>query len=235
MQAALAAGVLVFLRGTGRVERGIAGERAPFSALLARPLIAAFVLGFAGHIQYGFFESIWGTLRRRPGRQRPDRGPLLQHFAVASLTLAPLGGRLADRGDYSRWLLVGFLGLAAVVVGYGRRSRRQSSWRSVCQGAVAAIAFPTLDAYLASRADPSIQGRIGGVQLRDDGRRGVQRPRRLLLYKLAPGLPFIVGGAVLAGLTIFAVSLIRRSEQPIAAGTLRPAPRCNHQSRSLAT
>ena len=33
----------------------------------------------------------------------------------------------------------------------------------LCQGAVAAIAFPTLDAYLASRADPSIQGRVQGA------------------------------------------------------------------------
>ena len=39
------------------------------------------------------------------------------------------------------------------------------------------------------------------------------------LYRFAPGLPFIVGGAVLAGMTIFAVGLIRRSDQPAPAGT----------------
>ena len=61
MEAVLAVGVLVFLRGAGRPgRRAVRGERVPLSALLVRPLVAAFLLGFAGHIQFGFFESIWG-------------------------------------------------------------------------------------------------------------------------------------------------------------------------------
>jgi MFS family permease len=222
MQAALAAGVLVFLRGTGRPGgRGIAGERAPFSALLARPLIAAFVLGFAGHIQYGFFESIWGLYVSDRGGNDLIVGLSFSTFAVANLAFAPLGGRLADRGDYPRWLLVGFLGLAAVVVGYGlAQSAPVILALGLCQGAVAAIAFPTLDAYLASRADPSIQGRVqGAFTSAMMAGAACSALGGSVLYKLAPGLPFIVGGAVLAGLTIFAVGSIRRAEQLVPAGT----------------
>jgi len=85
-------------------------------------------------------------------------------FAVANLALAPLGGRLADRGEYPRWLLVGFLGLATVMAGYGLAPGAPTILvLGLCEGAVAAIAFPTLDAYLAAKADPRIQGRIQGA------------------------------------------------------------------------
>ena len=48
-----------------------------------------------------------------------------------------------------------------------------------------------------------------------------------VLYKLAPGLPFVIGGAVLAVLTVVAVTLIRgteRSTHPATAATATPIP-----------
>jgi MFS family permease len=222
MEAALAVGVLAFLWGAGQPGRRRAkGERVPLSALLLRPLVAAFVLGFAGHIQYGFFESIWGLYVADRGGNDLMIGLSFSTFAIANLALAPLGGRLADRGEYPRWLLVGFLGLAAVMAGYGL-----APWvpailvLGLCEGAMAAIAFPTLDAYLASRADPRVQGRIQGAF--SSAMMAGAASSALggsFLYELAPGLPFVAGGTVLAGLAIVAVGLIRGTERSAQSAT----------------
>jgi MFS family permease len=230
LEAALAAGVLVFLRGAGRPGRRVeAADRVPLVSLFVRPLIGAFLLAFAGHIQYGFFESIWGLYVADRGGNDFLVGLSFSAFAVANLALAPLGGRLADSGNYSRWLLIGFLGLAAVVTGYGL-----VPWVPVilalglCQGAVAAIAFPTLDAYLAAKADPRIQGRIQGM-FSSSMMAGAATSALggSVLYKVAPGLPFVIGGAALAAVTIVAVGLIRGTAQPARSVTTpatAPAP-----------
>jgi MFS family permease len=150
-------------------------------------------------------------------------------FAVANLALAPLGGRLADRGDYSRWLMVGFLGLAVVMAGYGL-----VPWvpailvLGLCEGAVAAIAFPTLDAYLAAHADPRVQGRVQGA-FSSSMMAGAASSALggSVLYKHSPGLPFVIGGAALAVLTVVAVTLIRgavRSTREATATAMTPVP-----------
>jgi MFS family permease len=230
MEAALAAGVLAFLRGAGRPgRRGTRSERVPLSALLVRPLVAAFLLGFAGHLQYGFFESIWALYVADRGGGDVAIGLSFSTFAIANLALAPLGGRLADHGDYPRWLLFGFLGLAVVMVGYGF-----APWvpaillLGLCEGAAAAIAFPTLDAYLASRADPRIQGRIQGAF--SSAMMAGAASSALggsVLYKLSPGLPFVLGGTMLAAFAIVAVGLIRgvgRTAQSGMEAVPVPAP-----------
>ncbi len=231
LEAALAAGVLVFLRGAGQPGRRTeAADRVPLAALLVRPLIGAFLLAFAGHIQFGFFESIWGLYVTDRGGNDFLVGLSFSTFAVANLALAPLGGRLADRGDYPRWLLVGFLGLAAVVTGYGLVPWVPAILAlGLCQGAVAAIAFPTLDAYLAANADPRIQGRIQGM-FSSSMMAGAATSALggSVLYKVAPGLPFVVGGVALAVVTIVAVGLIRGSGQAarsvsVPAGAPQPA------------
>jgi MFS family permease len=231
MEAVLAIGVLVFLRGAGRPgQRPATADRVPLAALFVRPLIAAFLLAFAGHLQYGFFESIWGLYVADRGGSDFAIGLSFSTFAVANLALAPLGGRLADRGDYARWLLVGFLGLAAVMTGYGLVPWVPAILAlGLVEGAVAAIAFPTLDAYLAAKADPRVQGRTQGMF---SSSMMVGAASSALggsaLYKVAPGLPFIVGGAALAAVTIVAIGLIRGSGQesrsaPVPAGAPLPA------------
>jgi MFS family permease len=228
MEAALSLGVLAFLRGAGRPGGcTAAADRVPLAALVVRPLVAAFLLAFAGQLQYGFFESIWGLYVADRGGSDFAIGLSFSTFAVANLTLAPLGGRLADRGDYGRWLLVGFLGLAAVMMGYGL-----APWvpailaLGLCEGAAAAVAFPTLDAYLASRADPRVQGRIQGM-FSSSMMAGAASSALggSVLYKFAPGLPFVLGGAALATVTIVAVGLIRGvtpSSRTDAAPALAP-------------
>lgn len=230
LEAGLAVGVLVLLRGAGRPgQRPTAADRVPLAALFVRPLIAAFLLAFAGQLQYGFFESIWGLYVADKGGSDFAIGLSFSTFAVANLAFAPLGGRLADRGDHGRWLLVGFLGLAAVMAGYGLVPGVPPILAlSLCEGAVVAIAFPTLDAFLAAKADPRVQGRVQGVFISAMTAGAASSALGgSVLYKLAPGLPFMIGGGVLAVVTIVAVGLIGGTRQPtrsIAAPAASPMP-----------
>jgi MFS family permease len=230
LEAALAVGTLVFLRGAGRPgRRAGAADRVPLAALFVRPLIGAFLLAFAGHIQYGFFESIWGLYVADRGGSDVAIGLSFSTFAVANLALAPLGGRLADRGAYARWLLVGFLGLAAVVTGYGLVPWVPAILAlGLCEGAFAAIAFPTLDAFLAARADPRVQGRVQGM-FSSSMMAGAATSALggATIYHIAPGLPFVLGGAALAVVTLVAVGLIRgtgQAAQSVTAPAAGPAP-----------
>src|SRR4051812_3115853 len=112
IEAGLAVGVTVLLRGAGRPgQRAVQSEQVSLAILFVRPLLGAFLLAFVGHLQYGFFESIWGLYIADLGGSDLAIGLAFSTFAVANLLLSPFGGRLADRGDHPRWLLVGFLGL----------------------------------------------------------------------------------------------------------------------------
>ena len=216
MEAALAVGVLVFLRGAGRRGGATdAGERMPLSAMLVRPLVGAFLLAFAGHLQYGFFESIWALYVADRGGSDLAIGLSFSTFAVANMTLAPFGGRLADRGNHARWLLVGFLGLAAVMVGYGLVPWMPAILAlGLLEGAIAAIAFPTLDAYLVANADPRFQGRIqGAFSSAMMAGAATSALGGAAIYHIAPGLPFVLGGALLAVVTLVAVAMIRTTEK----------------------
>ena len=111
----------------------------------------------------------------------------------------------------------------------------------LCQGAVAAIAFPTLDAYLASRADPRIQGRIQGA-FSSSMMAGAASSALggSVLYKLAPGLPFVARRRRRwPVVTIVAVGLIRgggagrRGQTGSRRDTAPATPRSDHRSRSL--
>lgn len=225
IEAGLAVAVVVLLRGEGRPgQRAVASERVPLALLFARPLLAAFLLAFVGHLQYGFFESIWAPYVADLGGSDLLIGLSFSTFAITNLLFAPFGGRLADRGEHARWLLVGFLGLAAVMIGYGL-----VPWvpgilvLGLCEGAVAAIAFPTLDAFLAAQADPRVQGRVQGMfSSAMMAGAAASALGGSFLYAVAPGLPFVVGGAAVALLAIVAVGLIRGTGWPLQSGAASP-------------
>jgi MFS family permease len=146
-------------------------------------------------------------------------------IAIARMALLPWGGRLADRGDQARLLLVGFGGLAIVVAAYGA-----SPWLvgilvlGFAEGAAAAIALPALDAFVAGRADPRMQGRVQGM-FNSSMMAGATFSALggSMLYRLSPGLPFIAGGIIIGVVTILAVGMIRRSGVP-APAVAAPAP-----------
>lgn len=224
IDATLAIGVVVLLRGHGRPgSRGVADDRLPLSAALGRALIGAFLLAFASNIPVGIVESIWALYIADKGGSDLLVGISFTTIAIARVLLLPWGGRLADSGDQSRLITIGYLGLATVLMAYGA-----SPWvvgilvLGFAEGAAAAIALPALDAFVAGRADPRIQGRVQGM-FNSSMMTGatVSAVGGSMLYRVSPGLPFMVGGLAVGALTLLAVGLIRGAPLP-APGTTIP-------------
>lgn len=222
----LAVGVVVLLRGHGRPgSRQAEGDHLPLSALFNRALIGAFLLAFVSNVPLGLVESIWALFIADKGGSDLMVGVSFSTIAIARMVLLPWGGRLADRGDQARLLLVGFGGLAIVVAAYGA-----SPWLvgilvlGFAEGAAAAIALPALDAFVAGRADPRMQGRVQGM-FNSSMMAGATFSALggSMLYRLSPGLPFIAGGIIVGLVTLLAVGLIRRSGAP-ASTVAAPAP-----------
>ena len=211
IEAGLAVGVILLLRGKSRPAVPNGGERVPLSALLTRPLLGAFLLAFVGHFPMGFIESIWALYVLDRGGSELVVGISFSAIAISKLVLQPFGGRLADRGNQPRLLLAGFLAMALAIIAYGLMP-----WAAgiivigFIEGAAAALAYPALDAYVASKADPRIQGRVQGTfsSLMMAGAT-VSAVGGALLYGVAPGLPFVVGGIAMGMLTCVAFVLIR--------------------------
>jgi MFS family permease len=82
------------------------------------------------------------------------------------------------------------------------------------EGAIVSFTQPVADAYLASIADPRVQGRVQGAYV-TIGMAGAAISALLgsVLYGIAPVVPFLVGGAVMAALTVVAVYFVRETEQ----------------------
>ncbi len=215
MEAALAAGVLVFLRGAGRPGRRTeAADRVPLAALFVRPLIGAFLLAFAGHIQFGFFESIWGLyVPTAAGTISWSGSPLARSpsriwcwprsegdWPTAATTHA---GCWSDFSVWRRsWPAMGWcrgsrdpgprtLSRAPLPRSPSRRSTPTSPRRPIRDPR--AHPRDVRSSMMAGAATSALGGSI--------------------LYRVAPGLPFVIGGAALAMVTIVAVGLIRSSGQ----------------------
>ncbi|MBX6342238.1 MAG: MFS transporter, partial [Thermomicrobiaceae bacterium] len=216
LEVAVALSVLALLRGHGRPAAASAeGERAPLRALLARPLVGAFILAFAGQFQIGLFSGIWSIYLDDLGASDLQLGLSYSTFSIAFLLLAGLGGRLADRPNRARRLLLANLAMAGIILGYGLiPSVTAILILGLFEGTVATIFQPTLDAYLAGVADPGTQGRVQGA-FSTIGMAGAALSALFssVLYELGRPVPFLVGSAVLVALTVLAVGLIRQVER----------------------
>mgnify|MGYP001331277524 CR=1 FL=1 len=200
--------------------RASSAEPVPFSSLLTRPLIGAFLLAFAGQFQTGLFSGIWSIYLADRGASDLAIGLSYSTYSIAFMVLAPFGGRLADRTPRWRKLLVANLLFSLVVASYGvLPSVTLVILMGLAEGAIGAVAQPTLDAYLASVADARVQGRVQGA-FATTGMAGAAISAFLgsVLYALGAPVPFAVGGTVLALLTLVAAALIREAEQRRAGG-----------------
>lgn len=192
-------------------------ERVPFSELLSRPLAGAFILGFAAQFQFGLFSGIWSIFMKDLGASDLELGLSFSTFSVSFMLVAPLAGRLADRGDRWRRLLLANLIYAAVIMLYGLIPSVPSILiLGLIEGAIVGTTQPAVDAYLSSVADPRIQGRVQGAFM-TIGMAGAAISALLgsVLYGFSLMLPFLVGGIVLLGLALIAVYLIRETEHKL--------------------
>lgn len=216
---ATAALALGWLRGAGR-QRSQHEEsvRLPISALFTSALVGAFVLGFGARILEGMFAGVWSIYMDDIGASDLEIGLSFATWSIAFMMFTPIGGRLADRGFRWRKLLVGNIVMAALIVCYGL-----VDWVplilfiGLIEGAVATITVPALDAYLASVADPRIQGRIQGTYA-TIGTAGAAVSAFLgtVLYQHSQLLPFLVSGGILIVITLAAIGLVRGAEERMA-------------------
>ena len=220
LEVVVAAGAMVYLRGAGRPGRAAhLSEQVSFMELLIRPLIGAFVLSFASQFLMGMFSGVWSIYLADLGASDFQIGLSFSTFSIAYLIMAPLGGRLADSGQRWRRLLLANLGLGAVIAGYGLIPHVPIILAlGLVEGSIATVAQPSLDAYLASVADPRVQGRVQGAFV-TVGMAGAAISALLgpVLYGSARMLPFVAGGIVLWLLAVVAVVLIRQAERERAA------------------
>jgi MFS family permease len=189
-------------------------EHVPFSELISRPLAGAFILSFAGQFQFGLFSGIWSIYMADLKASDFQIGLSFSTFSVTFMLLAPFTGRLADSSERWRRILVANLAYSVVVALYGIIENVPFILiLGLVEGAIVSFTQPVADAYLASVADPRVQGRVQGAFV-TIGMAGAAISALLgsVLYDISPVVPFLVGGGVMAALTCVAVYFVRETE-----------------------
>jgi MFS family permease len=223
----LGLGVLVLMilgrLSSNRPRPRVAGERVPYRALLAAPLVAAFVLAMGFEVPVGMFTGIWSVYLDDLGASEFELGISFTTFSVANLLFLPLGGRLADRTPRWRRLLILSSALGAIVVAYAIPSVPAILVLGALEGMVIALISPSVDAYLASVSDPRVQGRVQGAYT-TAGMVGAATSALFssVLYEAGRPVPFVTAGIALLLLSAVAVSLIRQAERT-GGPVMRPA------------
>lgn len=219
-----------WLRGIGgRKPIDHTNAKIPASAIFTSALIGAFVLGFGARVLEGMFAGVWSIYMDDIGASDMQIGLSFATYSVAFLLFTPIGGRMADRGLRWKKLLIGNMVLAALIMSYGLiHIVPLVLVIGLIEGAVATITVPALDAYLASVADPRIQGRIQGTYA-TIGTAGAAVSAFLgtALYQHSQLLPFAVAGGILVVITVAAIGLVRNAELNMAAmpvESLSPEP-----------
>lgn len=211
----LALVIVVWLRRVEpQREANITAETIPFAALFTRALIGAFILGFGARILEGLFVGIWSIYMADIGASDLEIGLSYAMWSIAFLIFTPWGGRLADRGQRWRKLLPANLVMAVLMIAYG-----QVQWVplillfALIEGALSTVTIPALDAYLASVADPRIQGRVQGT-FATIGTFGAATSAfaGTALYDYSQALPFAVAGGALIVLTLLGIGFMREGE-----------------------
>lgn len=212
-----------WLRGLGRRrEPDEVRVHIPASAMFTSALIGAFALGFGARIMEGLFAGVWSIYMDDIGASDLQIGLSFATWSIAFMLFTPIGGRMADRGFRWRKLLYGNIVMAALIISYGLiQFVPLILFIGLIEGAVSTITVPALDAYLATVADPRIQGRIQGTYA-TIGTAGAAASAFLgtILYQHSQLLPFLVAGGILVVITVSAIGLVRRAEEQMAAAPL---------------
>ncbi|MGA7671914.1 MAG: MFS transporter [Nitrolancea sp.] len=206
----------------------------PFRELISRPLAGAFILGFAGQFQFGLFAGIWSIYLKDLGASDFKIALSFSTFSVTFMLLSPFSGRLADRSERWRRILIANGVYAVIIALYGLIAFVPSILiLSLVEGGIVSFTQPATDAYLASVADPRIQGRVQGAFV-TVGMAGAAISALLgsVLYGIDPVVPFLGGGAVLIALTFVAVYFIRETEHNLK---LQPVVVMNDPRQSYVT
>ncbi len=227
IEAVVALGMLPYmLKLVPRPKKEQSNVKVPFRALISRSLAGAFILGFAAQFQFGLFSGIWSIYLKDLGASDLQLGLSFSTFSVSFMLLSPFTGRLADRAERWRRILLTSLLYAVVIALYGIVEVVPFILvLGLFEGAIVSFLQPATDAYLASVADPRIQGRVQGAFV-TVGMAGAAISALLgsILYSIAPVVPFLAGGIVLVALTLVAVYFVRETEHSLTLNPVTVVP-----------
>lgn len=207
-------------------ERTQAQDTHRLRTIFKLPLLGAYVLAFGDYLFLGFdltLLPIW--MHDHLGASAAVIGVAYMTWAVPSILLSPIGGRVADRAWRSILIYVFGLGQVPLYIMYGLAS---SAWVIVGLFAVHAVLYsfiqPAVDAHVAAasneNARASIQGMYSTIGLIGAfaGASGFTS-----LYALDFRLPLYVQGGVYCLCVLIGGTLIYLAE---ARGLVaRPSPR----------
>jgi MFS family permease len=206
---------------------GARSSRMPRRALFRLPLVGAYILAFGDYLYLGFdlaLMPLW--MHDHLGASVVVIGLAYVAWAIPSVVVTPVGGRVADRVRRSRLILIFGLAQVPIYVVYGLAT---TAWLVVGFFAVHAILYsyvqPAVDAHVAVASPVEARARVQGMYS-TVGLLGAFVGADLLtpLYAVDFRLPLFVLGAGY-GLCILAGGLlIRRAEHRSLVGGPSPMP-----------
>ena len=202
----------------------IASGRRALAAILAPPLVGAYLLGAAIQVPGGLATAIWSIYVSDLGGSDIVVGITYSTFSIPLLLLASVAGRTASRRPRWRLLLVTSLLLSVWVAGYGLTdSIAVLVFIGVLEGIVVAFAAPAIDAYMTTIADHRMMGRVqGAFATSGTGGAAIVGWLSAVLYERDHAYPFVFSAVLIVIMVIPAVLLVRRAEMTQARVSVPP-------------
>jgi DHA1 family tetracycline resistance protein-like MFS transporter len=220
--------VLTLVRGAGPAPAAASVARAGVvRALLARPLVGAYILNVGTYAFFGFDVTLWALwLHQHLGATIALIGLSYAVWSGPNIIGSPLGGRLADRWPRSSLILIFGLAQVPLYVAYGLvSSLAPLLLLFALHGAVAAFMQPAVDATVATAAPPAARARAQGVY-GAVGLAGAFLAASGLstLYAVNYRLPLFALAAVVGVCTLTGGTLVRRAERDRRVPVVHPTP-----------
>jgi len=169
---------------------------------VSRGLVGVVLVGVAGGVIGGAYESCWSLLMASRGAAVWQVGMSWTLFAIPFAAISPLAGRLVDRLD-RRWLAItSMIASAGFAVTYPFLPT--PAWLmglGVFESVAVAIAFPAAQSLLAEAAPESALGRAQGLfTTAETAAIAAAAAVSGYLFSLARWVPFVVAASIAVGL-----------------------------------
>lgn len=169
---------------------------------VSRGLVGVVLVGVAGGVIGGAYESCWSLLMASRGAAVWQVGMSWTLFAIPFAAISPLAGRLVDRLD-RRWLAItSMIASAGFAVAYPFLPT--PTWLmglGMFESVAVAIAFPAAQSLLAETAPASAIGRAQGLfTTAETAAIALAAAVSGYLFSLARWTPFVVAAAIAVAL-----------------------------------
>lgn len=171
---------------------------------LSRGFLGVVIVGVAGGLGAGVYETCWSLLMTSRHAAEWQVGLSWTLFAISFAVFSPVAGRLTDRLDRRSLAISGvvvmtgflvaypFLPSAALLIGLGP-----------LEAIAVAVAFPAAQSLLSQLVAPDALGRAQGVfTTAESGAIGAMSALSGYLFGVSRWVPFVVGGATAIALTL---------------------------------